>query len=148
MFTIPYASLEGYVDEQYLPVKREGEASLGVVKLDEVEDGTVKSIGRLDISEGEHLYLTVQGKAYDVSVSKASYYDQGEGATFYERERLWYASFMEDCALQLNVIVPEGMPDLMISYTDADYVEHRLLLSESGADGAPVLVDDTIQAVG
>ena len=44
--------------------------------------------------------------------------------------------------------LPGGMPDLMISYTDADYAEHRLLLSESGAEGEPVLVDDTIQAVG
>ena len=148
LFTIPYAALEGYLDARYLPAKRDGEAFLSVVKLDAVEDGTVRSVGRLEVEEGEELYLTVQGKAYDVSISKAAYYDQGEGDNFYERERLWYASYMDDCALQINVRVPAGMPDLMISYTDADYAEHRLLLSESEADGAPVLVDDTIQAVG
>lgn len=148
LFTIPYSALAGYLDEQYLPVRREGEAELGIVKLDEVEDGTLSSIGRLNISEGERLYLTVQGTAYDVSVSKASYYDQGAEDNFYETERLFYASFMDDCALQLNVLIPAGMPNLMICYTDADYVEHRLLLSESGAAGEPVLVDDSIQAVG
>lgn len=148
LFTIPYASLEGYIDARYLPAQRDGSATLDIVRLDEVEDGTLRSVGRLEISEGEELYLTVQGMAYDVSISKAAYYDQGEGDHFYERERLWYASYMDDCALQLNVLVPAGMPDLMISYTDADYAEHRLLLSESGAEGEPVLVDDTIQAVG
>ena len=148
LFTIHYASLAGILDEQYLPAKREGDASFNVVRLSYVEDGTVWSIDRLNVSEGEELYLTVEGTAYDVSISKASYYDQGGEKNFFETDRLWYASFMTDCALQLNTAIPSGMPNLMISYTDSDAVEHRLLLSESGLNGGIKLVDDTIQAVG
>ena len=148
LFTIHYASLAGILDEQYLPAKREGDASFNVVRLSYVEDGTVWSIDRLNVSEGEELYLTVEGTAYDVSISKASYYDQGGEKNFFETDRLWFASFMTDCALQLNTAIPSGLPNLMISYTDSDAVEHRLLLSESGLNGGIKLVDDTIQAVG
>ena len=148
IFTIPYTSLAGVIDEQFLPAAREGDGTLGVVRLSEVEDGTVWSIDRLNISEGEDLYLTVEGTVYDVAVSRASYFDQGGEKNFYETERLWYASFMTDCALQLSVLVPGGMPDLMIRYTDSSGEESRLLLSESGVDGGLVLVDDTISAVG
>ena len=148
MFTIPYTSLAGLIDEQYLPAARSGDGTLGVVRLSEVEDGTIWSIDRLNISEGEELYLTAEGTLYDVAVSRVSYFDQGAEKNFYETERLWYASYMTDCALQLNVQVPGGMPDLMICCTDSTGAEHRLLLSESGVDGGLALVDDTIQAVG
>ena len=148
MFTIPYSHLVGVLDEEYLPARREGDGTLGVVPLSEVEDGTIWSIDRLNLSEGEELYLTAEGPVYDLAVSRVIYAEQGEESSFYETDRLWYASYMSDCALQLNVIVPEGMPDLMFSYTDSGFAEHRLLLSESGADGALTLVDDTIRAVG
>ena len=55
---------------------------------------------------------------------------------------------MSDCALQLCTTVPNGMPDLMITYTDADYTTHRYFLSRNGVKGELVLVDDSIQAVG
>jgi hypothetical protein len=150
MFTVPYSALAGVMDEKYLPVRREGEASLEVVRLDEVEDGTVPSIDLLVVSDGEEIYLKVEGTAYDVTLSNFYYVDQGreDDERFFESDRLWYASYMTDCALQLRTVIPNGMPDLMISYTDADYVQHRLFLSENGADGGIALVDDTIQAVG
>ena len=118
------------------------------MRLSEVEDGTVWSIDRLNISEGEDLYLTVEGTVYDVAVSRAAYFDHDDEKNFFETERLWYASYMSDCALQLSVLVPGGMPDLMIRYTDSAGEENRLLLSESGVDGGLILVDDSIRAVG
>ena len=149
MFTIPYASLVGVIDEQFLPAAREGETELTILPLDEVEDGTIWSIDRLALSEGDELYLKVDGTAYDVTVSNFYYVDEVEGdERFYESERYWYASFMTDCALQIRTAIPEGMPDLMIAYTDADYIQHRLFLSEDGETGHVALVDDTIQAVG
>ena len=111
-------------------------------------EGTIKSIGLLTVSDGEDLYLRAEGSVYDVQISSAAYYDVEAGDRFYETERLWFASFMTDCALQLRALLPEGMPDLMITYTDSAYEQHRLLLSENGVDGTPALVDDTLIAVG
>ena len=153
MFTISYASLVGLIDQQYLPAAREGKTELTVLPLDEVEDGTIWSIDRLALSEGDELYLKVDGTAYDVTISNFYYVDEPKAEAegderFYEAERYWYASFMTDCALQIRTAIPDGMPDLMIAYTDADYVQHRLFLSEDGETGHVALVDDTIQAVG
>jgi len=149
MFTIAYESLVGVIDEAYLPAAREGDAELKILPLDEVEDGTVWSIDRLALSEGDELYLKVDGTAYDVSISNFYYVDEADADDrFNETDRLWYASFMTDCALQIRTIVPDGMPNLMITYTDADYAEHRLFISEDDTDGHITLVNDSIQAVG
>lgn len=146
LITVPYSELGDLLYPKYMPPERGGECSLEIVRLGDVENGTVWSIDRLAVSDGEELYLIVHGTAYDVCVSSVNYADHGE--RFFETERRWYASFMTDCALQLKASVPEGMPDLMISYTDADFVQHRVFLSENGVDGGLVLVDDSIEAVG
>ena len=147
-FTIPYEKLIGVIDDQYLPADRDADGTLVIERVSDVPEGTIKSIGLLTVSDGEDLYLRAEGSVYDVQISSAAYYDVEEGERFYETERHWYASFMTDCALQLRALLPEGMPDLMITYTDSAYEQHRLLLSENGVDGTPALVDDTIIAVG
>ena len=146
---VPYAVLVGLMDERYFPVKREGESSFDVLRVSEVQDGTVQVIDRLIVAEGEELYLKIDGTAYDVTLSSFFYDHFAEGdARFHMKDRLWYASFMTDCALQLRTTVPDGMPDLMVTYTDADYVLHRLFISQSGDSRGVSLVDDTIEAVG
>ena len=56
---------------------------------------------------------------------------------------------MSDCAIQLVTLIPEGMPDLMISYTTADGLRHHSLISQSGIDGSISLTDaETVEAVG
>jgi hypothetical protein len=146
---VPYAALSGLMDERYFPVKREGESSFDVLYVSEVTDGTVQVVDRLTVSEGEELYLKIDGTAYDVTLSSFFYDHFAEGdARFHTKDRLWYASFMTDCALQLRTTVPDGMPDLMVTYTDADYVFHRLFISQSGDSRGVALVDDTIEAVG
>ena len=101
------------------------------------------------VAEGEELYLKIDGTAYDVTISSFFYDHFAEGdARFHAKDRLWYASYMTDCALQIQTIVPNGMPDLMITYTDRDNVLQRRFLSESGVDGGITLVDNTIEAVG
>ena len=150
MFTVPYSALEDLMYERYLPVKREGAGSLEIVRVGDVQDGTVASIDRLVLSdEGEEMYLKVDGTVYDLRISSMYYVDQAEGdERFYETDLHWYASYMSDCALQLSAVVPNGMPDLMITYTDRDNVLQRRFLSESGVDGGITLVDNTIEAVG
>ena len=149
VLTVPYTALAGVLDARFLPPVRSGSAALEVLRLTDVEDGTVQSIDRIVLSEGEELYLKINGTAYDVSVSSFYVAAETEGENrFVESDRHWYASCMSDCALQLCASVPNGMPNLMIRYTDADYVQHCLFLSQSGADGGVTLVDDSIQAIG
>ncbi len=93
--------------------------------------------------DGQELCIAANGRIYDVSVCSVYYVDR-----FYENTQFWYASSLSDCALQLQVVVPDGLPNLRISYTTADGVRHGKLLSQSGADGSFMLVDDDIQAVG
>jgi hypothetical protein len=45
-------------------------------------------------------------------------------------------------------VVPEGLPNLLITYYTADGERHGKLLSQSSADGSFMLVDDNIAAVG
>lgn len=149
MFTIPYSALTGVMDSRFFPVKRDGTGSLEILRVGEVTDGTLANIDRIVVSDGEEMYLKVDGTVYDVTISGAFYVDQAVGDEhFYETDRHWYASYMTDCALQICAVVPNGMPDMMISYTDQDYVQHRLFLSESGVNGGITLVDGSIEAVG
>ena len=50
--------------------------------------------------------------------------------------------------MQLDVTVPEGIPNLMLRYTDGTGVKYSLILSRSGVDGGYTLVNDDIEAVG
>ena len=148
-FTVPYAQIAGLIEAEFLPAAREEDGELSIARLDEIENGSVWIIDRLALEEGEELCLSVVGTVYDVTVSSFFYVDQAEGeARFTESARHWYASYMKDCALQLCTIVPDGMPKLMIRYTDSAHTMHRLFLSQSGADGGVSLVDETIRAVG
>ena len=147
--TVPYTALADVMDARYLPVRRDGEGSFDVVRLEDVPDGTVHSIDRLIYTDGDELYLRIDGTAYDVTISSFFYVHQAEGdERFHAKDRLWYASYMTDCALQICTVVPNGMPDLMVTWTDADYVSHRLFISQSGVGNGVTLVDDTIEAVG
>ena len=54
---------------------------------------------------------------------------------------------MTNCAVQISTVIPEGMPNLRISYRAEDGLRY-LYLTESGEDGSLILADDSIQAVG
>ena len=144
VFRIPYEQLEGQLIDRLLPAKRSGEAVLSIRPLREVENGSVEILDRIVADEsGEELCIEISGTAYDVRISSVNYTDR-----FYETERLWYASRMSDCAIQLLTVLPEGVPNRMVSYTDAQGVVHRLLISQSGEDGSVQLVSDEIEALG
>ena len=146
---VPYSALSGVLDERYFPVKRESDGSFDVVRVQEIPDGTVQVVDRLIVKEGEELYLKINGTAYDVTISDFFYDHFAEGdAHFHVKSLLWYANYMTDCALQISTIVPNGVPDLMIKYTDSDYVPHLLFISQSEDGNGVALVDNTIEAVG
>ena len=143
-FVVPYTELSGKLNEKYMPAEKSGEGSFSIVPLSELSDGSAQVIDRVTVdAEGEQLCLAAEGIVYDVKLSSVSYMDK-----FYETAQLWRCSYMDNCLLQLDAAIPEGMPNLMLSYTDGAGENHSLFLSYSGVDGSIILADDDIEAVG
>ena len=143
-FEIPYSLLEGKIYDRYMPAEKSGEGSFSFTHQSEFSDGSAQIIDRVTVDpDGEPLCLVADGIVYDVRLSRVSYLDK-----FYENAQLWACSYMSDCILQLDAVIPDGIPDLMLSYTDGAGERHSLLLSQSGEDGIYFLADDDIEAVG
>ena len=144
-FYIPYAQLSGKIEPRFLfPADRTGKGRITVDELSHQEGGQLPIVDKLVVNEdGQELCLMAEGEVYDVRISSVYYVDQ-----FYEDTQLWCASSLKNCALQLQAVVPEGLPNLLITYYTADGERHGKLLSQSGADGSFMLVDDDIEAVG
>ena len=148
-FTIPYDALAEQIDAKWLPVERQGEEGGFAVSLQsEVAPGSVELLDKVTVAEGgEELCLKAEGTVYDISINSVEYADYSH--KFFETASHWYCSYMSDCAIQLVTLIPEGMPDLMISYTTADGLRHHSLISQSGIDGSISLTDaETVEAVG
>ena len=142
-FFVPFTSLDGYVKSEYIPAAMAETGSFSVVPAEQMNESSKEIIDMLRLSDdGEALYLVVEGAVKNVRLAKVDYADR-----FYETETLWHCSTMNNCVLQLITHVPEGMPELKISYKDAEG-EHVYYLSQSGIDGSFILVDDGIEAVG
>lgn len=144
-FHIPYEMLEGKMDSRWMySAERTGKGRIKAEELSALNGGELEIIDKLTVSgDGQELGLVAEGTVYDVTISSVYYVDR-----FYEKCQLWCANSLSDCALQLQTVVPEGLPDLQIVYYTADGVRHGKLLSQSGVDGSYMLVDDDIQAVG
>ena len=144
VFDIPYEKLAGEINEKYLPEVRSGKAELTIAYLSDVKDGSFEIIDRVVVhEEGQELCIGINGTAYDVNLVSVDYVDR-----IFETQQHWYANFVKNSALQILCTVPEGMPNLMLSYFDSDGNNHRMLISQSGENGNLLLVDDSIQAVG
>lgn len=145
-FTVPYNELAGVIDDKYLPPEHDTKpGTLELKAQSEVADGSIEIIDKLTVDEnGEALCLEAVGTVYDLRISQVDYIE-----SFYETARLWAASYMSDCVLQLETLVPDGLPKLMVSYCDSDGVLTKLLLTQSGENGAYILMNEAdIAAVG
>ena len=91
---------------------------------------------------GETYYIVADGTLSDLRIASVRY-----ASGFYETGLLWTCSELKDAAVQLSTLIPEGMPDLKISWRGADGEQVRYL-TVSGQDGRPILADDSIEAVG
>lgn len=140
-FTIPYDALAGYIDDKWMPAAAEGSGSIELVKAEDMVDGSTPIVDKLVVDqEGVEFYLVARGSVSSVSVVEGDYADQ-----FYPSSTLWSCSALVDQALQAVCPLPEGMPEIQISYFDAQG-QHQFYLS-IGEDGGPVLTD-TVEAVG
>lgn len=145
-FTVPYSELEGRLYDKYiLPVHDSPDGTLSLKAQSDVADGSIEIIDKVTVdTDGEALCLEAEGTVYDVRLSTVDYTDR-----FYETAQLWAVSYMSDCVVQLETLIPDGMPRLMVSYRTADGAQTRLLLTQSGEDGAYILMNENdIQAVG
>lgn len=142
-FKVPYSELSGIIDSKYIPDELSDEGSFRVVSADEMVDGSMEIVDMVKAADGgERVYLIADGTVKNVRISRVDY-----TGIFYETAQLWFCSDMTDCAVQLVTVIPEGMPDIMISYSTASGEQH-LYLTESGEDGSLILADDSIEAVG
>ena len=142
VFSIPYAQLQGHVDARWLPAEIQGSGSLELAAGGEMLPDSTPIIDKLDVdAEGESLYLIARGSVKNLRIAKGEYVN-----SFYVTENLWNCAGMENCALQLQCLIPEGMPNLRVSFDDAQG-SHSYYLSHSGLDGS-VILTDTVEAVG
>ena len=136
-FHIPYERLQGVIDDKWLPAGRAGSGELTVTGLENVAIGSMPFVDRLELSgQGREFCLVARGTVYDVSVSSVHYDNK-----FVEDGLLWYSDRLEDAALQVQTALPEGLPELMVRYTDAAGQHYSKLLTQSG-DGSSVLLAD------
>lgn len=145
-FAVPYADLAGVIFDKYLPLEHDAApGALEVKAQSDVADGSIEIIDKVTVDvPGEALCVQAVGTVYDIRLCEVDYTN-----AFYETARLWAASYMSDCVLQLETLIPDGMPKLMISYRTSDGAETQLLLTQSGEDGAYILMDiNDIEAVG
>jgi hypothetical protein len=69
-------------------------------------------------------------------------------AFFHDVTQLWSCSAMNDAALQLATVIPDGMPNLKISWRTAEG-EQACYLTQSGEDGSLILLPvENVEAVG
>ena len=138
-FRIPYGKLRGAIDERWFPEARSGQGSVRLTTLEKAESGGASFVDRIQVNvNGSELCVVATGAVYNVRLSKVSY----EHHAFHETETLWYCSELRDAALQLKAELPQGIPTLMLSYTDASGQEARKLLTLNASDGTPQLSDE------
>lgn len=148
-FPFSYEELSPYLDAKWMPVEREGDGEVAVAYTADVDVQEMNKpiLDRVAVQpEGEDLILAVNGTIYDVEIATVHYFDDGIG--FYETAEHWACSYLQDSAIQLVTVIPEGMPNLMVRYSTSDGTTHKLLLSQSGEDGSLILTDSNIEAVG
>lgn len=53
-----------------------------------------------------------------------------------------YDQFTSECAVLITEMVPEGYPDLKVSFYDHNGQSQAFFISESGQDGSPILIEE------
>ncbi len=143
-FRIPYEELKGHIDERWLPEAGQGPGSFRALSAEEMTDGSMQIVDMLKVfNDGQTVYLEAVGEVKDVQVTSVAY-----SAYFYDLAQLWSCSSMKNSALQLITVIPDGMPNLKISWRDAEG-QQASYLTQSGEDGSLILLPvDSVEAVG
>ena len=136
VFHIPYSKFDDVIDSRWLPETRTESGAIRASAVTEEQEGNLRYLDRVEADRrGQELCLIVEGTLYDVQLSRAYYEDK-----FYDKEELWFCSEMQDEAVQLVTKIPEGIPDMMLRYTDGEGKSYSRLISLSGEDGSFLLL--------
>ena len=142
---VPYSTFSG-VEAEYMSVTGKYRTGSVSIKDSVPADSMLPILDRIDADpEGQQCFLTVDGTVYDFKLINVQYSNYEE--VFYSKNVYWMTNFLSDSIIQLSLDIPDGMPDMMISYV-SDGVEYSRFITQSGKDGALLLVDDDINAVG
>ena len=146
-FRIPNETLRGHVDERFLASETPAAGELRAVPAEEMADGSVEIVDMVKVfDEGETVYLVADGALKDLRIASVDYFDYN--GSFNESAVRWSCSSLEDAAVQLVTVIPDGMPNLKIAWRGAEG-EQSVLLTQSGEDGSLILMSgDSIEAVG
>ncbi len=142
-FTVPYEELGELLYAQYCPGEKLSEGEPELLDMNQVVEGSFPMLDLVKAQEGgEQLCLRSAGRVYDLLLSRAGYSE--ESGLFYQGDPLWYCSCMEASGLQIETVLPDVLPDLMLSYRGADGAQHKALLTRSGENGALLLLEDGV----
>ncbi len=145
-FTFSYDEIAPYIDARWLPAEYSGSGELEALAPDALPAGT-EIIDKVSVGSADTpLCIKANGEVYNVRIYSVEYADFD--SRFYVTAQHWYCSYMNDSAIQLVTLIPDGIPNLMISYFDAQGVMHSKLVSQSGMDGSFLLIDDDIEVLG
>ena len=143
--TVPYSAFNG-VEAAYMSVT--GKYRTGSVSIDDhvPANSTLPILDRIDADpEGQDCFLTVEGTVYDFKLINVQYSNYEE--IFYSKDMYWMTNYISDSIIQLALDIPDGMPNMMVSYK-SDGIEYNRFITQSGKDGTLLLLDDDITAVG
>ena len=146
-FRIPNEKLLGHVDDRFLAAPAPAGGEMRAVPAEEMEDGSMEIVDMVKVyDEGTTVYLVADGPVQDLRVSSVDYFDYN--GSFNESAVHWSCSGMENAAVQLVTVIPDGMPNLKIAWRGAAG-EQSVFLTQSGEDGSLILMpEDSIEAVG
>lgn len=145
VFHIPYSKIRDVIDERWLPEERSEAGSLRIAALDAGQEGRLSYLDRIEADKrGGEFCLIAEGSVYDLKLSRVFYSNE-----FVENEQLWFCSQMQDSAVQVKARIPEGMPDLMLSYTDQQGNSYQKLITGDTENNVYQLTDrDSVSPVG
>ena len=147
-FSLSYEELDGILREEYLPFARSESGELFIRSIDSPRSASVILVDKVTTDEkGSEFRVFSQGTVYDVSIDSVVYISDHVG--FYQTTTHWYCSYLSNAGVQVQTLIPDGMPDLMIRYLDENGQPHSFLITRSGEDGTVILLEEEhVEAVG
>lgn len=147
-FTVPYEQLSGIMNDTLMPPEREADGEIRIMGLNDPGSSAIHLLDKVTVSDdGSEFRVYADGVLYDVSIDSVTYINDDIG--FYQTETHWYCSYLSNAGVQVQTMIPDGMPNLMIRYRDADGALHSYLITQSGLDGSVLLMEEEqVAAVG
>ena len=142
-FRFPFAELRDLLDPRWRGAPESGVGSFSIRSTEDVENGSIPVLDMLKLDEtGEQICLLSGERSCDVLLSRVAYAEYS--GSFYLTDPLWYCARMESSAVQIQAEIPDGFPNLALSYRGENGEGHRCLISQSGEDGRLLLMEEGV----